>query len=263
MNIAIFCNSSRGLKVASFLKKTCKIKIIFLSRRYLNKKIYKAFKNKKFRCEIVNKVNSKKVYDLIKNCEIDINLIAGFPYIFKNELINSANFGTMNLHAGKLPQYRGGSPLNWQIINNEKKIGVSIVKINEKIDSGELLARSNFKISSKDNIISITKKAERKFLKIIMNSIKNLILKKYLKKRGKSSYYRQRNASDSEINFKGMTAIEIKNLVRACKKPYKAFYKKNGKNVYINQAKILKGKDLKLINKKNIFYCKKGVVSLK
>ena len=60
-----------------------------------------------------------------------------------------------------------------------------------------------------------------------------------------------------------MTAIEIKNLVRACKKPYNAFYKKNGKNFYINQAKILKGKDLKLINKNYIFYCKNGVVSLK
>ena len=40
---------------------------------------------------------------------------------------------------------KGGSPLNWQIINNEK-IGVSIIKVNEKIDSGELLAISNFKL---------------------------------------------------------------------------------------------------------------------
>ena len=263
MNIAIFCNSSRGLKIANFLKKTYKIKVIFLSKRYLKKNIYKSFKNKKFKCQIINKVNSKKVYDRIKKDKIDINLIAGFPYIFKNKLINSSRFGTMNLHAGRLPQYKGGSPLNWQIINNEKKIGVSIIKVNEKIDSGELLAISNFKISPKDNIISVTKKAEGEFLKIIKKSIKNLINKIYLKNRGKSSYYRQRNASDSEIDLRRMTALEIKNLVRACQKPYKAFYKKNGKNIYINEAALPKRKDLKLINKKNIFYCKKGMIAFK
>ena len=37
-------------------------------------------------------------------------------------MINSAKFGTLNLHAGRLPKYRGGSPLNWQIINNEKRL---------------------------------------------------------------------------------------------------------------------------------------------
>jgi|TARA_Y100000294_G_C8507225_1_gene317209 methionyl-tRNA formyltransferase len=37
-------------------------------------------------------------------------------------MIYSSKLGTLNLHAGKLPQYRGGSPLNWQIINGEKNI---------------------------------------------------------------------------------------------------------------------------------------------
>ena len=263
MNIAIFCNSSRGLKTAKFLRKTYKIKIIFLSKRYLKKNVYKSFKNEKFKCQIIDNVNSKKVYERIKNDDIDINIIAGFPYIFKNRLINSSSFGTINLHAGKLPQYRGGSPLNWQIINNEKKIGVSISRIDEKIDEGELLARSSFKISPKDNIISVTEKAEREFLKIIKKSIKNLLNKNFLKKGGMNSYYRQRNPTDSEINFKRMTAFEIKNLVRACKEPYNAFYKKDGKKNYIKQAVVLKRKDLKLISKKNIFNCKKGLVVLK
>jgi len=57
-----------------------------------------------------------------------------------------------------------------------------------------LVAKSHFKISQKDNITSITKKAENEFLKIIEKGIKNLINKKYLKKNGKSSYYRQRKA---------------------------------------------------------------------
>ena len=45
----------------------------------------------------------------------------------------------INLHAGRLPKYRGGSPLNWQIINDEKEIGLSIIKIDSIIDHGPII----------------------------------------------------------------------------------------------------------------------------
>ena len=47
--------------------------------------------------------------------------------------------GTINLHASLLPDYRGAAPINWCLINNEKFTGVSIIKINEKIDYGKIL----------------------------------------------------------------------------------------------------------------------------
>ena len=40
-----------------------------------------------------------------------------------------------------LPKYRGGSPLNWQLINCEKKFGISVIKMNKKIDSGDIFSR--------------------------------------------------------------------------------------------------------------------------
>ena len=49
----------------------------------------------------------------------------------------------MNAHGGKLPQYRGGSPLNWQIINGEKYFGISVIKINKKIDQGNIITQKN------------------------------------------------------------------------------------------------------------------------
>ena len=50
---------------------------------------------------------------------------------------------TINLHGGPLPAYRGGSPLNWQIINQEKEIGISIIKIDEGIDTGDIIEEKN------------------------------------------------------------------------------------------------------------------------
>ena len=61
-------------------------------------------------------------------------------------MIHSATMGTINLHGGKLPKYRGGSPLNWQIINGEKFVGISIVKIGVGIDTGEIISEKKFKL---------------------------------------------------------------------------------------------------------------------
>ena len=58
----------------------------------------------------------------------DLNIFCGFPYIIKNNNFDLTKYGSLNLHAGKLPNYRGGSPLNWQIINGEKKFNL-IIKI--------------------------------------------------------------------------------------------------------------------------------------
>ena len=61
-----------------------------------------------------------------------MNIFSGFPYIVKNNLYNLSRFGSINLHAGKLPKYRGGSPLNWQIINGEKKLVFPLSKCLKK-----------------------------------------------------------------------------------------------------------------------------------
>ena len=74
---------------------------------------------------------------------LDLIIVAGFPYIFSLDLINVPNIACINLHAGRLPDYRGGSPLNWQIINDEKRIYVSIIKMDKGIDSGPVIKSGN------------------------------------------------------------------------------------------------------------------------
>ena len=144
MRIILFFNNIRGLKVLECFKKE-KINVIYLilSKKNLNKIIIAKIKCCKIPFIIVDNINSKKFINFIKKLEPDINIISGFSYIFKKELINTAKYGSINLHAGPLPSYRGGSPLNWQIINNEKNIGVSIIKIDEGIDSGQVILQKN------------------------------------------------------------------------------------------------------------------------
>jgi methionyl-tRNA formyltransferase len=59
-------------------------------------------------------------------------------------------YGTFNLHASLLPQYRGAAPINWAIINGEKETGVSTFFIDEKIDTGALIFQKSIPISNED-----------------------------------------------------------------------------------------------------------------
>lgn len=60
-------------------------------------------------------------------------------------------YGTFNLHASLLPQYRGAAPINWAIINGETETGVTTFFIDEKIDTGEIILQEKLAIDDKEN----------------------------------------------------------------------------------------------------------------
>ena len=60
-------------------------------------------------------------------------------------------YGTFNLHASLLPNYRGAAPINWAIINGEKTTGITTFYINERIDTGDILMQQEIEIGSQDN----------------------------------------------------------------------------------------------------------------
>jgi len=64
-------------------------------------------------------------------------------------------YGTFNLHASLLPNYRGAAPINWAIINGETKTGVSTFFIDEKIDTGEMILQETIEIDSEENAGSL------------------------------------------------------------------------------------------------------------
>ncbi len=268
MKLAIFCNNSRGLELIKYLEKKYRIELVIIAKKNLEKSILKYIKDKFF-FKIIRDVNRSNIFNLIKKKNIDINIIAGFPYILKKKIIDSSRFGTINLHGGKLPDYRGGSPLNWQIIKNEKKIGLSIIKISEQIDKGPLVAKTSFILKKTDSINDVKLKSFKFFKKIIIKSINKFIKKKFLKiDYKKGCYYKQRNKNDSRIYFNKMTNLQVYNMVRASNHPYDAFYLINNKKVLLKKVIISKIKltgesgSISKINNFIFIKCKRGAIKV-
>ena len=140
-NIILYLNGNRGLYILeSLLKNNYKKITVFSSKK---NKIIKKFENTyNIKINVVRNINSVIHYKKIKNLNPYLSIVAGFSQIFSKKLILLPQYGTINLHAGPLPKYRGGSPLNWQIINGEKNIGISIIQMDENIDTGTILNKS-------------------------------------------------------------------------------------------------------------------------
>lgn len=187
-------------------------------------------------------INDSKFIDVIKRKNIDLIVTANCPYIFKKEPLSVPKKGCINLHGGPLPKYRGGSPLNWAIINGEKKTGVTIIQMDEGIDTGDVLAQEMFDIEAEDDIYTVHKKANEIFKKLLIKVIDNFESGAVIRMKqdeSKATYYPQREPRDGLINWKTMTKEQIYNMIRALTHPYPgAFTYLNGRKAYLWKAKL-------------------------
>ena len=238
-NIVIFFNGDRGIAVYNKLIKKYKISLIFTNSKKINKK----FKKQKI---IYSKnINDAKFYNLLKKENTDLFISAGFSNIFKKKLLKLPKYGVINLHAGPVPKYRGGSPLNWQLINNEKNVTISILKMDEGIDTGPIIETKKFPIKKHYDINNLHLIANNIFPSLVLNSIAKIEKKEKLKLQPKNNnnYWKQRKEEDGRINFKFFTGFMIDRYIRALTKPYPGAW------ALIDKKKIIFYK-AKVVNKK-------------
>jgi len=105
--------------------------------------------------EWVTDVNSKKFIEWIKKNNIDILISLSANQIFKKELLNAPKWGCLNLHGGKLPKYRGLMPSFWTLFHGEKEGAVTIFKMDEGIDSGDIVLQKTYPIEENERLSSI------------------------------------------------------------------------------------------------------------
>ena len=255
--VIIYLNGKRGiLLLEQLLLSHYKNIIVFTSKRLIELNYYK----KKFGIKVfdVVNVNNASHYKKVKKLDPALSIVAGFSQIFQEKLINLPHLGTLNLHGGPVPKYRGGSPLNWQIIRGEKKIGISIIKMNGLIDGGEIINIKYFKLNDSDDISAVHYKANKLFCSMTLKLLPTILkgnIKTIKQKENKAKYWHQRNDQDGKINWATMTVIQVHNLVRALTIPYKGAFTYHDKD----KVRIFKTK----ISNKNFYGTPGRVVKIK
>lgn len=90
----------------------------------------------------------------LKNLNANLQIVVAFRML-PQAVWQMPEFGTFNLHASLLPNYRGAAPINWAIINGETKTGVSTFFIDDKIDTGEMILQKEISIDPEENAGSL------------------------------------------------------------------------------------------------------------
>lgn len=189
-------------------------------------------------------VNNSEFIEKLKRFQGQLFILSGYNQILKPKIINLPEKGCINLHGGKLPEYRGTAPINWQIINGEKIGGCCILYVDEGIDTGPIIVQKSYKISENDTSIDIVKKQLKLFPTMLLEVVKKIkegTAKAVPQDKEKGCYYTRRYPRDGIINWETMTAQQVYNLVRALVDPYpNAFTFLEGKKVRIRKARRIK-----------------------
>ncbi len=93
------------------------------------------------------KVKAREVVVELAELKPDLIVVVAFGQILSQKILDIPRFGCINVHASLLPKYRGAAPIEWSIINGEKITGVTTMQMNAGLDTGDILFKSEVKIS--------------------------------------------------------------------------------------------------------------------
>ena len=151
-----------------------------------------------------NLSDNNKEYEFIKNLEADLAIVVAYGKILPKSYLNLTKKGFINIHASILPKWRGAAPIQRSIMNSDSEIGISIMKIVEKLDSGPVSNTYKIKLNQNFNAREISEKLALLAADKILDNV-NDILKdnaKFVKQdESKASYAKKIDKMEGKINW--------------------------------------------------------------
>ena len=179
-------------------------------------------------------------FDIINEIKPDVILIMGWYYMVPKKIRDITTYGTWGIHASMLPNYAGGAPLVWAIINGETETGVTLFKLDDGVDDGDIIDQEIIVIENVDTIKEVYEKVIIVSKTILLKALKN-ISKIVFKPQDKSKIkvFPQRKPQDGELDLT-KPAQELYNFIRAQSSPYPGAFIKtsDGKKLIIEKARI-------------------------
>lgn len=113
---------------------------------------------RKYGIEVFQPKKIKEEMDKILSTECDIIITCAYGQILPKEILNYPRLKCVNVHASLLPKYRGGAPIHWCLINGEEKSGVTIMYMDEHMDTGNMISKEECVINDTDNVGTLYEK---------------------------------------------------------------------------------------------------------
>ena len=159
--------------------------------------------------------------------EFDVVFVLGFTRILKRDFLQ-ANDQVLIVHESNLPFGKGFSPLQWQILEGKNNIVFSLLEASVKVDSGDIIDQIELNLDGQELYDEIRSKQAKLTFELVTNFIRNYPNYTKTKQSGKSTFYRKREISDSELDI-NLPIKELFPLLRIVNnKDWPGFFRING-----------------------------------
>lgn len=123
------------------------------------------------------KVRDPEFIDVLKQLAPDLIVVAAFGQIIPKAVLELPAFGCVNIHASLLPKYRGAAPIQWAILDGEKETGVTLMQMNEGLDTGDMLTEVTVPIEDTETGGSLFDKLSHAGAKLLKDSLDGIFLR--------------------------------------------------------------------------------------
>ncbi len=186
------------------------------------------------------RIKEPECIEELRKYNADIMVVIAFGQILPKEILEMTPYGCVNVHASLLPKYRGAAPIQWAVIDGEEVSGVTTMQMNEGLDTGDMLLKTEIVLDKKETGGSLHDKLAEAGAKLCVETLKGLEEKTITaKKQGESptAYAKMLDKTLGNINWKD-SAVQIERLIRGLNPWPSAYTQWNDKVIKLWQAEV-------------------------
>lgn len=187
------------------------------------------------------RIKDEDFCDFLETIEADLFVVVAYGQILSEKILNMPKLGCVNVHGSLLPQYRGAAPIQWSILNGDKKTGVTIMYMDKECDTGDMILKEEIDITDDDTYGSLHDKMAPVGAKALLKAIdmiQNGSVNAEKQDNSKANYAPMINKQMGHIDW-SKSADEIRNLVKGLNPMPGAFTFYNDEMLKIWDCKIV------------------------
>lgn len=190
------------------------------------------------------KAREPEFVEKLKKLAPDVIVVVAFGQILSKEILEIPKYGCINGHASLLPMYRGSGPIQWVVINGEKETGITTMRMDEGVDTGDMIEKVVVPIDSKETGGSLFDKLKEVSAQLMVSTLKKIENGTAVytpQGDGKTCYAPMLTKKMGDIDF-SKPAQQIECLIRGLNPWPSAYTKLHGKSLKVWDADVVKGR---------------------
>jgi methionyl-tRNA formyltransferase len=187
------------------------------------------------------RVSSPDFCEEIRSRTPDIFIVVAFGQILKKEFLDIPNWGPLNIHASLLPKYRGAAPIHCAILNNEKKTGLTAMRMDEGLDTGPILLQEEVSILADETVGQLHDRLAGLSINFLLKTLTGLAegrLEALPQDDSKATYAAKIDKGMSRVKW-DQSAQTISSFIRALDPWPGAFTTLGGKNIKLFSSRVI------------------------